>query len=60
MKGHRHPTGDKAERIANIRLQLYDIHKVRKDRDLTIAEAYQYQQLNLELQRLMEVEGADE
>jgi len=57
MSGRHNPTTERQDRIANIRLQLYAIGRQKRERDLTIAEAYTYQQLNLELQRLMAEEG---
>jgi hypothetical protein len=52
MRRHKEPIDDKATRILNIRTRLYEIHHIRRSRDLTLAEETEYERLNEELQKL--------
>jgi hypothetical protein len=50
-------TSERSARIAEIRKRLYEIHSIRRNRELTATEAYEYQRLNDELRQLRDELG---
>ena len=54
MKRHAQPIDDKATRILNIRTRLYELHAIKRLRELTLAEEHEYDQLNRERNTLTE------
>lgn len=53
MRRHEKPINETATRIAEIRSRLTQIHQIRRARDLTEVESYEYQKLNDEINKLL-------